>query len=91
MTDIIDILPHRGKVIVMFQAAVASCHEHGTKLPANLKAKGERMLANPSSVRAFMVFLRACAREEDCALLCKKSGVLRDGKQTTKSEYKLLM
>jgi len=91
MTDLNDILTHREEVTVMFQAAVASCGEHGTKLPAIMKAKGERMLANPSSVKAFMVFLRACARKEDCALLCKKGGVIKDGKQTTKSMYQLLM
>jgi len=90
LTDLTEILTHREEVSAMFQDAVASCSEHGTSLPASLKAKGERMLANQSSSKAFMVFLRACARKEDCALLCKKRGIIRGGKQTTKCLYQLL-
>ena len=91
LTDLNEILTHREEVSAMFRGAVASCSEHGTSLPANLKAKGERMLTNQSSPKAFMVFLRACARTEDCALLCKKRGIIRDGKQTTQSMYQLLV
>ena len=90
-TDIEFILPNRARIEEVFKAAVESCYEHGTSLPANLKAKGELMLNKPASARALMVFLRACARLEGAAILCRKRGIVKNGKQTTRSLYKLLL
>ena len=90
-TDIELILLHREKIMIVFKAALESCYKHGTSLPANLKKKGELMLRNPDSARALMVFLRACARLEDAAILCRKRGIVKGGRQTTQSLYKLLM
>jgi hypothetical protein len=90
-TDIEFILPHRENITMAFKAAVESCYKHGTSLPANLKKNGERMVRKPESARALMVFLRACARLEGAAILCRKRGILKGGRQTTQSLYTLLM
>ena len=89
-TDLVEILARREQVIRAFMAAVESCETFGTSLPVNLLAKGNSMLEKPDNVRAFMTFLRACARLKGAAILCRKKGIVRAGKQTTQSLYKLL-
>ncbi len=90
-TDLQVILSHRDEITQAFNAAVESCKTHGTSLPVNLKKKGDLMVNKPESTRALMVFLRVCARLEGAAILCRKLGVVRNGKQTTQSLYRLLM
>ena len=90
-TDLQKILPHRDEIIREFKAAVKSCELYKTSLPVNLSRKGNILLSNPQDTRALMVFLRAAARLEGAAILCSKRGIIRDGKQTTQSLYKLLM
>ena len=90
-TDLQDILRRRGGIIREFKAAVNSCETYNTSLPVNLFKKGNILLSNPQDTRALMVFLRAAARLEGAAILCRKRGIVRDGKQTTQSLYRLLM
>ena len=90
-TDLQDILRRRGEIMQEFKAAVHSCETYKTSLPANLSRKGNILLNNPQDTRALMAFLRAAARLEGAAILCRKRGIIRDGKQTTQSLYKLLM
>ena len=90
-TDLQVILSHREKIMQVFNAAVESCMTHGTSLPVNLRKKGDLMVEKPQSSRALMVFLRACARLEGAAIMCRKRGTVREGKQTTQSLYKLLI
>ena len=90
-TDLQVILSHREKIMQVFNAAVESCKTHGTSLPVNLRKNGDLMVKKTESTRALMTFLRVCARLEGAAILCRKRGVVRNGKQTTQSLYKLLL
>ena len=90
-TDLQDILRRRDDVVQEFKAAVRSCETYKTSLPVNLFKKGNILLSNPHDTRALMVFLRAAARLEGGAILCRKRGIVRNGRQTTLSLYKLLL
>ena len=90
-TDLQDILKRRNDIMLEFKAAVNSCQTYNTLLPVNLFKKGNLLLSNPRDTRVLMVFLRAAARSEGTAIFCRKRGIVRDGKQTTQSLYKLLM
>ena len=90
-TDLQDILRRRGDIMREFKAAVNSCETYKTSLPVNLFKKGNVLLSNPQDTRALMVFLRAAARLEGAAILLRKRGIVRNGRQTTQSLYKLLM
>ena len=90
-TDLDEILSHRDDITQVFNAAVESCMTHGTSLPVNLRKKGDLMVEKPQSSRALMTFLRVCARLEGAAIVCRKRGVVKNGKQTTQSLYKLLL
>ena len=90
-TDLEEIVSHREEIVEMFNAAMESCKTYGTSLHVKLRKKGSLMLEKPQNRRALMAFLRACARAEGAAILCRKRGTVRNGKQTTQSLYKLLM
>ena len=90
-TDLQDILQRRNDIMLEFKAAVNSCQTYNTLLPVNLFKKGNLLLSNPRDTRVLMVFLRAAARLEGAAIFCRKRGIVRDGKQTTQSLYKLLI
>ena len=88
--DLQVILSRRENIMKVFTAAVESCKAHGTSLPSILKKKGNLMVDKPQNTRAFMVFLRACARLEGAAIFCRKRGTVKDGRATIQSLYKLL-
>lgn len=89
-TDIQEVLSRRKKVSELFRECVRVCKTVGASLPKVMERKGKMMLAKPDNTKAYMVFLRACARQEQCAIFCRKRGIVRDGKQTTQSLYRLL-
>ena len=89
--DLDEILSHRDEITQVFNAAVESCKTHGTSLPVNLRKNGDLIVKKTESTRALMTFLRVCARLEGAAILCRKRGIVKNGKQTTQSLYKLLL
>jgi hypothetical protein len=89
-TDLQIIVSRRKNVEEAFREAMRVCATVGASIPKNIETKGKYMLAKPNNTKAYMVFLRACARKEHAAIFCRKKGIIRKGKQTTQSLYKLL-
>ena len=78
------------EIIRMYTEAHISTIEFGTRMPVELVKKGNRLCNHPDNVRFLMSFLRACAKLESAAILCRKRGIVRNGKQTTLCLYRLV-
>ena len=89
-TSLANIRMNAPEIIRMYMEAHMSTIEFGTRMPAELVRKGNRLCANPDNVRFLMSFLRVCAKLGSAAILCRKRGVVQHGKQTTLSFYRLL-
>ena len=89
-TSLANIRMNAPEIIRMYTEAHMSTIEFGTRMPAELVRKGNRLCANPDNVRFLMSFLRVCAKLGSAAILCRKRGVVQHGKQTTLSFYRLL-